>query len=54
MAFLADAPEFRLLRLGATQLSPAIRRMETTDGCLRTSPTYGLEAFFGAILVRNQ
>ena len=52
-AFLADAPEFRLLPLGATTLPASIRRMETAGGSLRTSAVFGLEAFFGAILLKD-
>jgi 16S rRNA (cytosine967-C5)-methyltransferase len=53
-AFLAEAPAFRLVPLAATSLPPAIRRMETDAGCLRTSAVFGLESFFGAILLHDR
>jgi 16S rRNA (cytosine967-C5)-methyltransferase len=48
--FLADAPEFDVQPLNESGVAPAIARMVTREGYLRTSPEHGLEAFFGAIL----
>jgi 16S rRNA (cytosine967-C5)-methyltransferase len=52
-AFLAASEEFSVVPLSRIGLAPAIARMETPDGYLRTSPEQGLEAFFGAVLERR-
>jgi 16S rRNA (cytosine967-C5)-methyltransferase len=52
-AFLAETTGFRVRPLSDTMLPAAIRHMQTPDGFLRTDPTRGLEAFFGAILERG-
>ena len=52
-AFLADATEFALQPLSAAGVPPQIARMETKEGYLRTTPAHGLEAFFGAILLKH-
>jgi 16S rRNA (cytosine967-C5)-methyltransferase len=52
-AFLATASEFAVQPLREARLHPEIARMETVDGYLRTTPEFGLEAFFGAILVKK-
>jgi 16S rRNA (cytosine967-C5)-methyltransferase len=49
-AFLASATEFSTVPIGAMNLPDAIVQMRTPDGYLRTSPLFGLEAFFGAVL----
>jgi 16S rRNA (cytosine967-C5)-methyltransferase len=51
--FLADAREFVVRPLAATDLPAAMRALATPEGYLRTSPPHGLEAFFGAILERR-
>ncbi len=52
-AFLQTAPEFSVLTLDSAGLPPTITAMQTDEGYLRTSPEYGLEAFFGAILLKR-
>jgi 16S rRNA (cytosine967-C5)-methyltransferase len=52
-AFLDAAPEFSVLPLASAGVAPAIAEMQTSQGYLRTSPTFGLEAFFAAILLRS-
>jgi 16S rRNA (cytosine967-C5)-methyltransferase len=49
-AFLAETPAFSLRPLADTGLPPSIKQMQTAHGHLRTTPEFGLEAFFGAIL----
>jgi 16S rRNA (cytosine967-C5)-methyltransferase len=51
--FLAAAPEFSAMPLVTLpSLGPSIHAMATPVGYLRTSPTFGLEGFFGAVLER--
>jgi 16S rRNA (cytosine967-C5)-methyltransferase len=52
-AFLERATEFSILPLEAAGVAPAIAAMQTREGYLRTSPAFGLEAFFAAILHRR-
>ena len=52
-AFLAEFPAFAVHRLAAGGLPRPIMQMQTSEGYLRTSPEHGLEAFFGAILVKR-
>jgi 16S rRNA (cytosine967-C5)-methyltransferase len=52
-AFLERATEFSILPLEAAGVAPAIAAMQTGEGYLRTSPAFGLEAFFAAILHRR-
>ena len=48
--FLADHPQFDLAPL----TDPLLQRFVTDRGLLRTLPfAHGLEAFFGAVLVRS-
>jgi 16S rRNA (cytosine967-C5)-methyltransferase len=49
-AFLQRTPHFEVQPLQGADLPPAIRRLHTPDGYLRTMPTVGLEAFFAAVL----
>ena len=49
----AESGEFQAVSLTAAEVPPFLRRMETEEGYLRTSPQHGLEAFFGAILERR-
>jgi 16S rRNA (cytosine967-C5)-methyltransferase len=49
-AFLASAPEFLQLPIDQMALPAALAEMRTPEGFLRTSPMFGLEAFFGAVL----
>lgn len=52
--FLAEAPEFSVNPLSAMpRLDPRIRAMSTPEGYLRTSPHFGLEMFFAAVLERS-
>jgi 16S rRNA (cytosine967-C5)-methyltransferase len=53
-AFLERTPEFSLLPLTSAGIPPPIAVMQTDEGYLRTSPIFGLEAFFAAILQRRQ
>jgi hypothetical protein len=39
-----------MMPISLLELTPAIKSMQTSDGCLRTSPAERLEAFFGAVL----
>lgn len=48
--FLAEAPEFAVEALDATDVPAPLHTMATREGYLRTTPAHGLEAFFGAIL----
>ena len=52
-AFLEGAPEFSVLPLESAGLAPPIAAMQTDEGYLRTSPAFGLEAFFAAILRKH-
>ncbi|HUE87183.1 MAG TPA: 16S rRNA (cytosine(967)-C(5))-methyltransferase RsmB [Vicinamibacterales bacterium] len=52
-AFLEMAPEFSVLSLASAGLAASISAMQTDDGYLRTSPAFGLEAFFAAILQKQ-
>jgi 16S rRNA (cytosine967-C5)-methyltransferase len=53
-AFLARASDFRLMPLSeGARIDDSIRAMATPAGYLRTAPPFGLEAFFGAVLVRS-
>jgi 16S rRNA (cytosine967-C5)-methyltransferase len=52
-AFLEGAPEFSVLPLASAGIAPPIAKMQTAEGYLRTSPVFGLEAFFAAILQRH-
>jgi 16S rRNA (cytosine967-C5)-methyltransferase len=49
-AFLELAPELSVLPLASAGIAPAIAAMQTDEGYLRTSPVFGLEAFFAAVL----
>jgi 16S rRNA (cytosine967-C5)-methyltransferase len=56
-AFLEATPGFAVVAADTAAVDavrPAIRRMLTPEGYLRTSPTHGLEAFFGAALTRRR
>ena len=51
--FLATTQGFVLVNLATlSQIQPAIRAMATPEGYLRTSPRFGLEGFFAAVLAR--
>jgi 16S rRNA (cytosine967-C5)-methyltransferase len=51
--FLATTRGFVLVNLATlSQIQPAIRAMATSEGYLRTSPRFGLEGFFAAVLAR--
>jgi 16S rRNA (cytosine967-C5)-methyltransferase len=53
-AFLASSPDFVLAPVaGLSGLPAPIARMATERGHWRSSPAYGLEAFFGAVLERT-
>jgi 16S rRNA (cytosine967-C5)-methyltransferase len=49
-AFLEKTRDFSVLSLEAAGVAPEIAAMQTREGYLRTSPAFGLEAFFAAIL----
>jgi 16S rRNA (cytosine967-C5)-methyltransferase len=51
--FLSRAPAFALVPLSALDVPPAIGRLATPEGYLRTSPLEGLEAFFAAVIRRT-
>ncbi len=52
--FLARTPDFALVPLpGLAGLDTRIRALATAEGFLRTAPTDGLEAFFGAVLEKR-
>jgi 16S rRNA (cytosine967-C5)-methyltransferase len=51
--FLAEASEFAPHPVGDAGLPPAMARLATREGYLRTSPEHGLEAFFAAILLKR-
>jgi 16S rRNA (cytosine967-C5)-methyltransferase len=52
--FLRQSSAFHLLPIDQIPgLAPAVRALMTASGHLRTHPGVGLEAFFGAVLVRS-
>lgn len=53
-AFLERHADFDVVPLKSLGLSDAIAAMETPQGYFRSSPLEGLEAFFGAVLVRRR
>jgi 16S rRNA (cytosine967-C5)-methyltransferase len=54
-AFLGTHPDFALVPLAALDSQPArIVALSTAEGYLRTDPTHGLEAFFGAVLEKRR
>ncbi len=52
-AFLDVASEFSVLSLESAGIASPIAAMQTDEGYLRTSPAFGLEAFFAVILTRQ-
>jgi 16S rRNA (cytosine967-C5)-methyltransferase len=54
MRFLATTPGFSVVNVATlSNLPPAIHAMTTREGYLRTSPRFGLEGFFAAVLART-
>jgi 16S rRNA (cytosine967-C5)-methyltransferase len=51
--FLCEASEFSVTPLSEFGLGPALERLQTAEGYLRTNPVHGLEAFFGAVLTKK-
>jgi 16S rRNA (cytosine967-C5)-methyltransferase len=51
--FLDEAADFRAQPLASVPSLAFLEKMQTPDGYLRTSPAHGLEAFFGAVLVKK-
>jgi 16S rRNA (cytosine967-C5)-methyltransferase len=51
--FLTEDESFAVRPLTALDLPADLRRLQTTEGFLRTSPAEALEAFFGAVLCKK-
>jgi 16S rRNA (cytosine967-C5)-methyltransferase len=52
-AFLENAAEFHAVPIDTLDVPAPIAQLRTADGSLRTSPEFGLEAFFAAVLQKR-
>ena len=52
-AFLRESPHFSQVPVSSVSTNTALKDMQTPVGSLRTTPGHGLEAFFGAVLLKK-